>query len=105
MAAVVHHGGSSTLGAGLPTVVCPHFLDQPMWGARIHALGAGPRPLPARKLTATSLGDAITTALHDRRMRETAVRLGEQIRAESGVESACQAIEAHIAAHSAGPRP
>ncbi|MGW1871601.1 glycosyltransferase [Streptomyces mauvecolor] len=108
MAAVVHHGGSSTVGAGLraglPTVVCPHFLDQPMWGARIHALGAGPRPLPARKLTAASLGDAIATALHDRRMRETAARLGKQIRAESGVERACQAIETHIAAYPSTPR-
>ncbi|MEM8600778.1 MAG: glycosyltransferase, partial [Bacteroidota bacterium] len=48
MAAVVHHGGAGTTAAGLragcPSVVCPFFGDQPFWGRRVHALGAGPEP-------------------------------------------------------------
>jgi UDP:flavonoid glycosyltransferase YjiC (YdhE family) len=49
-AAVVHHGGAGTTGAGLragvPNVICPWFADQPLWAERVHALGAGPRPVP-----------------------------------------------------------
>jgi hypothetical protein len=41
-AAVVHHGGAGTTGAGLragvPNVVCPWFADQPLWAERVHAL-------------------------------------------------------------------
>src|SRR5690606_18098906 len=56
MAAVVHHGGAGTTAAGLragrPTVVCPFFGDQPFWGRRVHALGAGPESIPQRRLSA-----------------------------------------------------
>ena len=55
MAAVVHHGGAGTTGAGLqagkPTVICPFVADQPFWGRRVAVLGAGPPPIPQRKLT------------------------------------------------------
>ena len=47
------------LRAGVPNVVCSWFADQPFWAERVHALGAGPRPVPARRLTAQALGDAI----------------------------------------------
>ncbi|MFI8413864.1 glycosyltransferase [Paeniglutamicibacter gangotriensis] len=54
VAAVVHHGGAGSTAAGLragrPTLIVPFLGDQPFWGARIHALGAGPSPLAARKL-------------------------------------------------------
>lgn len=43
--AAVHHGGAGTvaasIGAGIPTMVCSVFADQPFWGSRIEALGAG----------------------------------------------------------------
>ncbi|MFC7102502.1 glycosyltransferase [Nonomuraea rubra] len=49
-AAVVHHGGAGTTGtalaAGVPNVVCPFFSDQPFWGRRVAALGAGPGRCP-----------------------------------------------------------
>ena len=42
VAAVVHHGGAGTTGAGLragrPTVVCPFVGDQFFWGRRVAAL-------------------------------------------------------------------
>ena len=55
MAAVVHHGGAGTTGAGVragvPSLVVPFGVDQPFWGSRIAALGVGPRPIPRRRLT------------------------------------------------------
>ena len=51
VAAAVHHGGAGTvaasLRAGLPSLVIPFMADQPIWGQRVHALGAGPPPIPA----------------------------------------------------------
>jgi sterol 3beta-glucosyltransferase len=41
----VHHGGAGTtaaaVAAGLPTLVCSVFADQPFWGARLVRLGVG----------------------------------------------------------------
>ncbi|MDP9794713.1 UDP:flavonoid glycosyltransferase YjiC (YdhE family) [Catenuloplanes nepalensis] len=43
--AAVHHGGAGTTGAalraGLPSLVCAVLGDQPFWGSRLRALGAG----------------------------------------------------------------
>ncbi|MDI2037128.1 glycosyltransferase [Paenarthrobacter nitroguajacolicus] len=67
MAAVVHHAGAGTTAAGfragVPAVAVPVYTDQPLWASRIAALGAGPRPLPQKKLTPASLGDAIAEAV------------------------------------------
>ena len=97
MAAVVHHGGAGTtaagLRAGLPTVVCPFFADQPLWGRRVHALGAGPPPIPARRLSAARLAQALTQAVRDPAMRQRAATLGERLRAEDGVGQAAEVIE------------
>ncbi|MDR7277304.1 UDP:flavonoid glycosyltransferase YjiC (YdhE family) [Catenuloplanes atrovinosus] len=45
--AAVHHGGAGTtyasIAAGLPTLVCSVFSDQPFWGERLRRLGAGDR--------------------------------------------------------------
>ncbi|MGB3292150.1 MAG: glycosyltransferase [Phormidesmis sp.] len=95
-AAVVHHGGAGTTGAGLragkPTVVCPFFGDQPFWGRQVYQLGAGPRPIPQKQLTAESLGRAIGVAIAAD-MRHNAASLGQKIRAEDGVSRAIEIIE------------
>ena len=97
MAAVVHHGGAGTTGAGLaagvPTIVVPTTSDQPFWGRRVHALGVGPAPIPLRRLTAGSLARALSTALSDAGVRARAAELGERIRAEDGVGAAVERIE------------
>jgi UDP:flavonoid glycosyltransferase YjiC (YdhE family) len=101
MAAVVHHGGAGTTGAGLragvPTVICPFFGDQPFWGRRVATLGAGPQPIPQRRLTAEALGAAIRESVSDPAMRERAAALGAAVRAEDGVGRAVARIEEHIA--------
>lgn len=98
-AAVVHHGGAGTTAAGLragrPTVVVAHFGDQPFWGRRIHALGAGPAPLLKKRLTAPRLLAAIHEATASDTIRQRAEALGAEIRAEDGVGAAVRFIEAH----------
>jgi sterol 3beta-glucosyltransferase len=101
MAAVVHHGGAGTTGAGLqagkPTVICPFVADQPFWGQRVAALGAGPPPIPQRKLTVDNLASAIRQAVTDARMQKRAADLGEKIRAEDGAGRAASLIEKYAA--------
>ncbi|GAA3955149.1 glycosyltransferase [Actinomadura viridis] len=96
MAAVVHHGGAGTTAAGLragvPTVVCPFFGDQPYWGERVAALKAGPVPLPFRELTAPRLADAVRQAVRTPEMAERAAALGRHISAEDGVTRACEVL-------------
>ncbi|MEV4671979.1 glycosyltransferase [Actinomadura sp. NPDC049382] len=97
MAAVVHHGGAGTTAAGLragvPTVVCPFFGDQPYWGERVAALGAGPRPLPFRAMTVPRLAARIRRAVQDPDVADRADDLGRRIRAEDGVGRAREVID------------
>ncbi|MDH5824472.1 glycosyltransferase [Luteimonas sp. RD2P54] len=97
VAAVVHHGGAGSTHAGLhagrPTVVCPFFGDQPFWGRRVQALGAGPAPIPQRRLSAERLADAIGAATGDAGISAAAAATGGQLRAEHGVEQAVAWIE------------
>jgi UDP:flavonoid glycosyltransferase YjiC (YdhE family) len=79
--AAVHHGGAGTtaasLGAGVPTVVCSVFADQPFWGARVADQGVG-ATLRFTDLGEASLAAALRTALDDdvrRRAAEMARRL------------------------------
>jgi UDP:flavonoid glycosyltransferase YjiC (YdhE family) len=102
MAAVVHHGGAGTTGAGLragvPNIVVPFTSDQPFWGRRVYELGAGPKPIPARRLSAQRLADALVEATSSGKMRASAEEVGRRIRAEDGVSRAIEAIEAHLEA-------
>jgi len=100
VAAVVHHGGAGTTGAGLragrPSVLVPFFADQPFWGWRVAALGVGPEPLPRGELTAERLAAAIRAATEDGGIRRRAEALGQAISAEDGVAAAVGAVEDHL---------
>jgi sterol 3beta-glucosyltransferase len=101
MAAIVHHGGAGTtafgLRAGVPCLVVPFLFDQFYWGRRIAELGAGPAPIPHKRLSVERLRGALETALGDTQMQLRAAELGTQIRAEGGVGAALAAIQAHVA--------
>ncbi|MHB0935452.1 MAG: glycosyltransferase [Armatimonadota bacterium] len=105
-AAVVHHGGAGTTAAGLrsgvPSIVVPFFADQPFWARTVHALGAGPRPIPRKALTAPRLADAVTQAITDTTMHSRAAAIGERIRAEDGVTRAVEIISEHFNGTEAG---
>lgn len=94
--AVIHHGGAGTtaagLRAGIPNLVIPHTADQPFWGARVHALGAGPRPIPVGKLSSFRLLAALAE-MENPGMTRAAQAAGELIRAENGVETAIRLIQ------------
>lgn len=107
MAAVVHHGGAGTtaegLRAGKPSAVFPsNFGDQLFWGRRVHALGAGPEPVPQKRLTAEGLVAAIRSATEDEGMRRRAAELGEKIRAEDGVARAVDIVAGRTSEESSG---
>jgi len=97
---VVHHGGAGTtaagLRAGIPNIVIPFAGDQMFWGKRIHAIGAGPRPIPVRELTATRLASALAEA-EENALRDRARLLGCTIRSEDGVGNAIRVVESCIA--------
>ncbi len=100
MAAVVHHGGAGTTGAGLragrPTLICPFFGDQPFWGARVAALGLGPAPIPQKQLTGPRLAAALRALTHDPEMARRASELGVAVSAEDGVASAVKVIHQRL---------
>ena len=96
MAAVVHHAGSGTTAAGLragvPTIGVPFFADQPFWAERAYRLGAGPRPVDRKRLTAERLAAAISQAVGDPAYRQNAERIGAQLRIEDGVQNAVETL-------------
>jgi sterol 3beta-glucosyltransferase len=96
-AGVVHHGGFGTtsagLRAGMPALVIPHLVDQFYWGQRIHELGAGPPPIRRTRLDPQGLAAALEELVNNGELRAAASLLGEQIRAENGVEDAVRLIE------------
>ncbi|HYF64298.1 MAG TPA: glycosyltransferase [Herpetosiphonaceae bacterium] len=105
MAAIVHHGGAgataAALRAGKPALAVPFNGDQPFWGRRIAAVGAGPPPLPRRRLSAERLAGRMAWLASDHGVRAAAAGLGERMRREDGVAAAVALIE-HYAADRTG---
>ncbi len=96
--AAVHHGGAGTtaasLEAGIPTVICSVFADQPFWGARVTRLGVGAH-VPFARLNEKTLTAALRTVLTEG-ARERAKALGARLRAEDGTAKAAEAIARHF---------
>lgn len=94
--AALRHGGAATTGAslraGLPTIICPFFGDQPFWARQVAHLGAGPLGLDRKALTA----DVLTAAFlrtDDPAIRGKANKRGHLIRQEEAIAQAVQFIE------------
>jgi UDP:flavonoid glycosyltransferase YjiC (YdhE family) len=104
VAAVVHHGGAGTTAAGLqagrPSIVCPFQGDQYFWGKAVREIGAGPQPVPAKKLTAERLTGAIRAALDDPAVGTRATEISDHLAREAGTERASEEIEASLAGSS-----
>ena len=100
VSAVIHHGGAGTTAAGLragrPTLICPFFGDQPFWGNRVYALGAGPKPIPQKRLTEKTMAAAIRELTSNATMQHNAEALGEKLRAEDGVGKAVAMLESAL---------
>lgn len=87
-AAVVHHAGAGTTGAGLragvPTIAIPVTADQPFWARRLHHLGVAPPPIPFDDLTAQALANALRTCLDEPAYQHRARTLAQHIATEDG---------------------
>lgn len=96
---IIHHGGAGTtsagLRAGIPQVIVPFMADQPYWGRRVHAAGAGTKPIPVKSISVERLVKAIAEA-ESNAFRERAQVIGQRIRGENGVADAVQLIEAYV---------
>ncbi|RLD04982.1 MAG: hypothetical protein DRI65_09705 [Chloroflexota bacterium] len=96
-AAVIHHGGAGTTGkalkAGIPSIILPFTSDQPFWGRQVYKMGAGPKPIPPKRLEAGKLANAINAAFHDQEMRERIEEIGQGIQKEAGITQAVKIIE------------
>ena len=100
VSAVIHHGGSGTVGSGLragrPTLVVPLVFDQFFWGRRVHAAGAGPAPIPLKRLSEENLRRALAE-LAAPSVVGAAGRLGDSIQAEDSKGWAVASIERMLA--------
>jgi sterol 3beta-glucosyltransferase len=97
---VIHHGGAGTTAAGLragvPNIVVPFTADQPFWGRQVHVIGAGPKPIPVKKLSVERLVGTMTEA-DDQALRNRAQEVGRKIQSEDGVSIAVRWIEMYAA--------
>jgi sterol 3beta-glucosyltransferase len=93
---IVHHGGAGTtsagLRAGIPNILIPHTADQPFWGSRVHAIGAGPKPIPINELSVPKLTRAINESSGNM-MHKYAQAIATKLRSEDGVSHAVSWIE------------
>ncbi|KAM0720634.1 hypothetical protein Q7P37_004771 [Cladosporium fusiforme] len=100
VAAVVHHGGAGTTAAGItagrPTLVVPFFGDQPFWGSMVARAGAGPEPIPHKKLTAENLAEGINVCLKQEsqdKAKELAAKIAEERGSDVGAQSFHQFLD------------
>jgi sterol 3beta-glucosyltransferase len=97
VAAVVHHAGAGTTGAGLragvPAVPVPVLADQPFWAHRLHDLGVAPEPVYFARLSAETLSGALRECLAEPGYRERAASLGRRIADEDGAAAVLARIE------------
>jgi len=101
MSAVVHHAGAGTtaagLQAGMPTVSVPMITDQPFWASRVTGLGAGPKAIPYKQLSAGSLTAAISDAVNRGSYRTRAQEIAKQLASEDGTLPVIRALD-HLTA-------
>ena len=95
---VVHHGGAGTTvaacRAGVPSIIIPHWADQPYWGHTLHKIGVAPKPLHRQDMTSKRLAKRINQVISSQVMVERARVLMERIEAEDGLTTAVDLIEA-----------
>ena len=97
VASVVHHAGAGTTGAtlraGVPSVPCPVFADQPVGSQRLVDLNCAPRAIPFRRIDADRLGTALGDAVHRPGYREAAHRMSQVVRGDDGERAVVELVE------------
>ncbi|CAI7584793.1 unnamed protein product [Penicillium crustosum] len=99
VSAVVHHGGAGTTACGLrngkPTIIVPFFGDQPFWGEMVCAAGAGPNPIPYKKLNVNALAHAVRFCLTPEAVR-SAQGIAAKMEKEQGVKTAVESFHRNL---------
>jgi len=94
--AFITHGGMNGVSEGLyygvPLVVIPQSLDQPLVARRIRELEAGVW-IPKKEVTAASLRDAVRLVLEDGRYGRRCREIAASFRAADGCGKAAEEIE------------
>lgn len=92
----VHQGGSGTIGealrAGRPMLVVPYGWDQPDNASRVQRLGVGLHVV-RNAYTVDSASSALMELLKNSHFTHRAAEVRAQVEAESGLATACTAIE------------
>ncbi len=95
-ALIIHHGGIGTSGlamrSGKPMLVVPFAHDQPDNAARLARLGIA-RTVSPHRYSADRAAHELNALLNNPGYSVRATSIGEQIRKEDGVGSACDALE------------
>ena len=95
-AAIVHQGGVGTTGqamrAGRPMLVMPYAHDQPDNADRVRRLGIA-RTIPRSRYNADRAAQELAILLTTPSYADQARKVGEGIRQETGVQTACDALE------------
>ncbi|KND92131.1 Sterol 3-beta-glucosyltransferase UGT80B1 [Tolypocladium ophioglossoides CBS 100239] len=102
----VIHGGAGTtaiaLKCGLPTMIVPFFGDQYFWGSMVGSSGAGPEPVPYKRLDSDKLAEGIQYLLTDK-AKAAAEEIAESIAREGdGADNAVDSLQRHLSHY--GPR-
>jgi UDP:flavonoid glycosyltransferase YjiC (YdhE family) len=96
----VHQGGIGTtaeaLRSGRPMLVVPFAFDQPDNAGRAEKLGVG-YSLPIKRYTAQRAAERLEPLLHEDSHARNAAAVGDRVRAEDGVSTACRELEALLA--------
>ncbi|KAI2617246.1 glycosyltransferase family 1 protein [Hypomontagnella submonticulosa] len=98
--ACVIHGGAGTtaiaLKCGKPTMIVPFFGDQHFWGSMVGNAGAGPPPVPYKKLSTETLADGIKYCMTDEAL-EAAQKIARDIEREGdGAKNAVRAFHQNL---------
>lgn len=105
---VITHAGPNTvfetLMQGVPMIAIPIAHDQPAIAARLTRLKLA-QIIPSRGLSAEKIRAAVVTLLDDPRYRNSAQKIGAQMRSLRGAGHAADVIEAALAKHERPPHP
>jgi UDP:flavonoid glycosyltransferase YjiC (YdhE family) len=95
-ATIVHQGGIGTtaqaLRSGRPMLVVPFAHDQPDNADRVRRLGIA-RTISRQRYTPARTAAELRQLLDNPTYAQRAAQVGEQVRKEDGVETACDALE------------
>jgi UDP:flavonoid glycosyltransferase YjiC (YdhE family) len=95
-AAIVHQGGVGTtaqaLRAGKPMIVMPYSHDQPDNARRVRQLGVA-KVVQRKNYNAERAARMISGLLDNSRYTERAIKVQQEMVAENGIETACNALE------------